>query len=201
VGGLTELGRGEEARALLDNREIAGHLDREARARLKNNTEALTEAHEKDRIERNKREAAEEATRRETSALAFTANFRPRLEAGEATLAEITGAETEGILSPARAQRLRAEFQDAQQRREQVSARTERISSVLEKGGRLDPEDFDDHDDVAHHYEATLHCRRASARKSFQHLPHRTGQGAAGDCRSCRNNSPPLQTRPPSCSC
>ena len=52
--------------------------------------------------------------------------------------------------------RLRAELADQQSRRENVSVRAGRISSVLEAGGRLDPEDFDDHDDVAHHYETTL---------------------------------------------
>jgi hypothetical protein len=112
----------------LRNEEIAGHLDEATHARLKKNTEALTDARETDRVERGKREAADEANRPETSALAITANFRPRLEAGEATLAEITGAETKGILSPARAQRLRADLADAQQRKQQISARAGRIT-------------------------------------------------------------------------
>ena len=37
-----------------------------------------------------------------------------------------------------------------------MSAKAGRVTSVLEAGKRLLPEDFDDHDDVAHHYEATL---------------------------------------------
>ena len=45
-----------------------------------------------------------------------TAGFRPRLATDEATLAEIAGAETEGILSSARAARLRAELADEQRR-------------------------------------------------------------------------------------
>ena len=59
-------------------------------------------------------------------------------------------------MSPARAQRLRTELADEQNRWETVSAGADRISSKLQSGGRLDPEDTADHDDVAHHYEATL---------------------------------------------
>jgi len=45
---------------------------------------------------------------------------------------------------------------EEQKRREAVSARAGRISSLLDAGSRPDPEDTDDRDDVAHHYAATL---------------------------------------------
>ena len=154
--GLAELGRGKEARALLQNEEIASHLDAVTRARLRKNTKALTRAHDRDRVERGKREIAEQANKREAAALAFTTGFRRRLTTGETTLAEITGAETEGILTPARADRLRTELTDEQIRRDKVSAGAERITLALQAGDRLNPADFGDQDDVAHHYAATL---------------------------------------------
>ena len=156
VLGLVKQGRAEEAQALLQNEEIAGHLDEATRAGLKKNTEALAHAHDRDLIERGKRGIAEEATAREGAALAFTIDFRPRLKTGEATLAEIATAETGGILTPARADRLRSDLADDQNRRETIAARAEKVTSALQTEGRLNPEDFDDHDDVGHHYEATL---------------------------------------------
>ena len=156
VLGLVKQGRAEEAQALLQNEEIAGHLDEATRAGLKKNTEALAHAHDRDLIERGKRGIAEEATAREGAALAFTIDFRPRLKTGEATLAEIATAETGGILTPARADRLRSDLADDQNRRETIAARAEKVTSALQTGVHLNPEDFDDHDDVAHHYDVTL---------------------------------------------
>ena len=156
VLGLVKQGRAEEAQALLQNEEIAGHLDEATRAGLKKNTEALAHAHDRDLIERGKRGIAEEATAREGAALAFTIDFRPRLKTGEATLAEIATAETGGILTPGRGDRLRSDLADDQNHRETIAARAEKVTSALQTGVHLNPEDFDDHDDVGHHYEATL---------------------------------------------
>ncbi|MDA1326498.1 MAG: hypothetical protein O3C34_17365 [Proteobacteria bacterium] len=140
----------------MENEEIALHLDEVTRARLKKNTQALTQAHDLDRVERGKREIADEANKREIATLAFTANFRPRLATGEATLAEISGAETEGILTPARANRLHTELADEQNRRDKVSARATHVTLALQTGDRLNPENSRTQDDLAHHYAATF---------------------------------------------
>jgi hypothetical protein len=156
VGGMAEAGRGGEAQALLENEEIAGSLDDVTLARLKRNARALTEAYDQDRATRAQRETEAAARENETAALTFSTDFRSRLEGGDATLAEIAAAHNEGVLTAAQADRLRADFTAAQKRRSEASARAERVSSELQTGNRLDPEDFDDQDDVAHHYAATL---------------------------------------------
>ena len=156
VGDMAEAGRGGEAQALLENEEIAGSLDDVTLARLKRNARALTEAHDQDRATRAQRETEAAARENETAALTFSTDFRSRLEGGDATLAEIAAAHNEGVLTAAQAARLRADFTAAQKRRSEASARAERISSELQTGNRLDPEDFDDQDDVAYHYAATL---------------------------------------------
>ena len=91
--GMAEAGRGGEARALLDRDDFAGDPDGDTRARLTNNIRILSRAHDRDREERERREAADEARERATAALAFTAAFRPRLATGEANHGEIAAAE------------------------------------------------------------------------------------------------------------
>ena len=51
---------------------------------------------------------------------------------------------------------MRSDLADEQNRRETIAARAEKVTSALQTGGRLNPEDTDDHDDVGHHYAATL---------------------------------------------
>ena len=154
--GMAAAGRGDEARALLDHDDFAGELDESGRARLIKNIQILSQAHDRDRKEREKREGSDKASARSTAAIAFATGFRPRLVTGEATHGEIAAAETGGVLTTNQAERLRTEMAEEQIRREQVSAKAGRVTSVLQTGSRLDPEDLDDHDDLAHHYEATL---------------------------------------------
>ncbi|MDA1324812.1 MAG: hypothetical protein O3C34_08700 [Proteobacteria bacterium] len=51
---------------------------------------------------------------------------------------------------------LTADFTAGQDRRKTISAKAERIASMLQTESRPDPKDLDDQDDVAHHYAATL---------------------------------------------
>jgi hypothetical protein len=154
--GMAEAGRGGEAQALLKNENIAGSLDDITRTRLTRDTKALTEAHDQDRTAQTQRDTEAVAREIETKALTFNTGFRSRLAGGGATLAEIATAHNEGVLTTAQVDRLHADFTVEQQRRSKASARAERVSSKLQTANRLDPEDFDDHDDVAHHYAATL---------------------------------------------
>jgi len=101
VFGFAGNGRGDEAQALLGNDAIGGLLDEDTRARLIRDTAALSEAHDRDRSEREKRAVTEEVRKRNTAALAFATGFRPRMETGEATLADIATAETDGVLTAA----------------------------------------------------------------------------------------------------
>jgi hypothetical protein len=79
VTGMAENGRGDEAQALLDRDDFAGDLDDAGRARLTNNIGIITRAHDRDKLEREQREAAEETNARARAALAFTTDFRPRM--------------------------------------------------------------------------------------------------------------------------
>ena len=58
--GFAQQGRGEAARALLQRDDIAGLLDESTRSRLRRNTEALAYAHDRERIEREKRRIRDE---------------------------------------------------------------------------------------------------------------------------------------------
>jgi hypothetical protein len=119
------------------------------------------------------------ATRKkETAALAFSTDFRSRLEDGGATRVEISIAQFEGVLTAAQADRLRTDLAANQKRRNEIFARAERVSSVLQTNGRLDPQDPNDHTDVADHYAVTLKptladrdpAQRASAIRSYAEI-------------------------------
>ena len=107
----------------MENEEIAGHLYQDTSVRLKKNTRALTEAHDRDLVVRQQRQAVEESRQRETAALAFTTGFRPRLETSDATHGDIASAETDGMLSPARADNLSTELAGHMSHMETLSGR------------------------------------------------------------------------------
>ena len=58
--------------------------------------------------------------------------------------------ETGGVLTTNQAERLRTEMAEEQIRREaSLGKGGAQVTSVLQTGSRLDPEDLDDHDDLA----------------------------------------------------
>jgi hypothetical protein len=141
---------------LLESDPVAGVPDAAARARLMRDAAKLSEAHDRDRAAKERRDAAAAARERKAAALAFTAGFRARMENGEATHAAIAKARTEGVLTAARADRLLAEMEDDHNRRAEAFVRTSRIASLLQTGGRPDAENQEDRADVADHYETAL---------------------------------------------
>jgi hypothetical protein len=101
------------------------------------------QAQDRDRTERQRREAADEARTKARAAIPFTTDFRPRMATDEVTHGEIAAAETatgdkEPVLTPAQAARLRTEIAEAQTRRETVSFRwIERKIAVSVRGIRV----------------------------------------------------------------
>ncbi len=89
-------------------------------------------------------------------AFAFLSDYRRKLAAGAATRVELMDAETAGAITGAQASKLRAAFDDAAARRDSEQKEIDRVSQVIDGGGRLDPLSDDDRIAVNRHFEMVL---------------------------------------------
>lgn len=127
------------------------HFDEVTRKRLIGEAEGLSRARSQDRERRQRQRDTELTNLREAAALSFITGFRARLETDEAGFAEIATARRDGTLSRQRADTLNKELEQRQQRITEERDKLRRVTSLLDEGTVLDPQD-PEHKDLAEIY-------------------------------------------------